>query len=125
LNRQETIHEKGFAMGQDILNYGKIKVGISSLDDAVLNLNSLKGTNKNYHNKSLVMKALADRDVKTIREISNYFYRTNGIYFRVCNYFASMYRYDWYIVPEIYDLKTNEDKVIKEFTKILNYLDNS
>jgi hypothetical protein len=28
-------------------------------------------------------------------------------------------------VPEIYDDKTKEDKVVKEFVKILNYLDNT
>jgi hypothetical protein len=36
-----------------------------------------------------------------------------------------MYRYDWYIVPEVYDDNVKEDKIVKEFTQILNYLDNS
>ena len=36
-----------------------------------------------------------------------------------------MYRYDWYVVPEIYDETVKEEKVVGEFTKILNYLDNS
>ena len=105
--------------------YGKIKVGVKSLEDATLNLGALKQGNKNLANKPLIMKALAEQDLPTLRAISNYFYRTSGIYQRVCNYFAAMYRYDWYIVPEIYDDSMKEDKIIKEFNQILNYLDNS
>ena len=36
-----------------------------------------------------------------------------------------MYRYDWYIVPEILDDEVKEDKVLKDFSKLLNFLDNS
>jgi hypothetical protein len=106
-------------------SYGKIKVGVKTLNDATLALGSLAMANRNYGNKALILKALAEQDVNTLREISNYFYRTSGIYQRACNYFATMYRYDWYIVPEIYDDNMKEDKVVMEFSRILNYLDNS
>lgn len=105
--------------------YGKMKVGVKSLEDATLNLGALKQGNKNLANKPLIMKALSEQDLPTLRAVSNYFYRTSGIYQRVCNYFAAMYRYDWYIVPEVYDETIKEDKIIKEFHRILNYLDNS
>ena len=36
-----------------------------------------------------------------------------------------MQRYDWYIVPELYSKKYNEDKVIEDFYNTLNYLDDS
>jgi len=36
-----------------------------------------------------------------------------------------MYRYDWYIVPEILDDTVKEEKVLKDFSKLLNFLDNS
>ena len=89
-------------------------------------LGMLKQKEKAYTSKAAVIKALADRDIKTLREISDYFYRTSGIYFRVCNYFAQMYRYDWYIVPEVYDGKMKDDeKLVDEFKKALNFLDNS
>ena len=71
------------------------------------------------------MKALGENDIETLREISKYFYRTSGIYERTCNYFATLYRYDWYIVPEVYDESTPENKLVGDFNKILNYLDNS
>ena len=58
--------------------------------------------------------------------MSNFFYNTNGIYSRMCNYFAFLYRYDWYIVPERYQEKgLKTDKIIEEFYRILNYFDKS
>jgi hypothetical protein len=47
------------------------------------------------------------------------------MYQRVCDYFAYLYRYDWYVVPEVYDESVKEEKILKDFSKILNYLDNS
>ena len=103
-----------------------MRVSNKTYEDIALDLNALKETNKNYANKQVVLKALADRNIKELRAISNFFYRTSGIYFRICNYFAQMYRYDWYIVPEIADLDTvNTTKVTKEFNKALTFLDNS
>lgn len=134
-NRQEEIRAKGFNMSSrnpatynqsmDPLEYNKIRVGVKNLDDAVLNLGSLKATNKQYGDKRVILKALADRDIPLLREISNYFYSTSGIYQRLCNYFAVLYKYDWYIVPEIFDSEVKEDKVLKDFVKILSYLDSS
>lgn len=105
--------------------FGAMKIGKTILQDAVLDLSTLKGANKTYGNKTQVLKALATKDIAALREISNYFYRTNGIYFRICNYFAQMYRYDWYIVPEVYDKEAKVEKVTGEFHKVLNFLDNS
>lgn len=106
-------------------NYGKIKVGVKTLEDATLNLSAIAEANKNLANKPLILKALAEQNIPMLRSISNYFYRTSGIYQRVCNYFAYLYRYDWYIVPEVYDDKAAEEKIVGDFARILNYLDNS
>ena len=123
LERQKEIHAKGFGMGS--LEFGKIKVGKKTLTDAALDLNVLKQTQKNYNSKVEILKALSRKDEASLRKISDYFYRTNGIYFRICNYFAQMYRYDWYIVDEVYDETVSKEKIHKEFRKALNFLDNS
>lgn len=60
-----------------------------------------------------------------MRNISNFFYNINGMYQKLCNYLAFLYRYDWYVVPELKDDKVKEEKVLLDFNKILNYLDNS
>ena len=109
----------------NMTQYGKIKVGVKTLENATLNLGSLASVNRNLADKRIILKALAENDIPTLREISNFFYKTNGIYERICNYFATMYRFDWYVVPEIYDEGIEETKVIKEFSRVLNYLDNS
>ena len=105
--------------------YSAIKVGVKKLEDSILELGSLKKVEKSYSNKIEILKALGDNDIEKLRDISNYFYRTNGVYFRACNYFSTMYRYDWYITPEVYDQKINTKEVVKEFYRVLNYLDNS
>lgn len=60
-----------------------------------------------------------------MRNISNYYYNMNGIYQKVCHYFAFLYRYDWYVTPEIYDDSVKEEKILQDFNKTLNFLDNS
>ena len=119
---QEKIHNKGFRI---VNEYGNLKVGKKTLEDIVYDFGATKTLSKAYTNKANIIKALKDKDLKSLREISDYYYRTNGIYFRVCNYFAQMFRYDWYIVPERYDKKVKVEKLIDETYKILNYLDNS
>lgn len=127
MNRQEFIRSKGFDLmsRRPNVEYGKIKVGTKTLDDAVLNLGAVQKSTKGYIDKWVVMKALFDNDVFKLREISNYFYKTNGIYARLCNYIATMYRYDWYVVPEVYDESVKSEKIMKDFHKVLTYMDNS
>ena len=108
------------------LEYGKIKVSTKTLEDAVLNLGSLQSVTRGTINKAVIYRALMDNDVTKLREISNYFYKTSGIYQRICNYAATMYRYDWYVVPEVYDEKAKTaEKILTDFHKVLTYLDNS
>ena len=133
-DRQDAIREKGFSMaGNSTTEYGKIKVGVKTLEDAILNLGAYRRIDigcGRYFDKHDILKAIATRDYRLIRAISDFFYRTNGIYQRICNYYATMYRWDWYTVPAIYDEKIYEnDKkslaVINDFFKTLDYLDNT
>ena len=108
MTRQEAIRSKGFDMGGT--TYGKIKIGTKSLEDAVLNLGSIQRETRNTINKSVIYRALIDNDLEKLREISNYFYLANGIYTRVCDYYANLYRYDWYCVPEIFEETIKEER---------------
>lgn len=129
--RQEEIRAKGFAMtsnNRDIGDFSKIRLGLKSLDDANLDLNFYKKLDGNKGDKTTILKALKNHDYKNLRDISNLFYETSGIYQRLCKYLAYLYRFDWYVIPfsglhEIENLK--EDKILKEFSSLLNYLDNS
>ena len=107
--------------------YKKIKVGVKNLDDAVLELGALKKTvpTAPFHNKYVLMKAIVENDIRMLREFSRFFYKTNGIYAKLCQYVSFMYRYDWYLMPEIFDDSIKEEKVLKDFSKMLNYKNNS
>ena len=120
------IRAKGFDMMQrPQTEYGQIKSGTKQLADAVINLGAIEKSTKGYISKGVVLKALFDNDVVKLREISNYFYKTNGIYQRLCNYVATMYRYDWYVVPEVYKEGTKGEEIVKDLHKVLNFMDNS
>lgn len=108
-------------------NYNKIKVGVKTLDDAVLSLGSLNESGSGRIGKRDVIQALASQNIEELRHLSNFFYKTNGVYQKVCNSFSTMYRYDWYIVSEKYDDKNpgKEEKITNDFKRVLRFLDNS
>lgn len=132
--RQDEIREKGFGFMPrqpeinaplDPMDFSKIRVGLQTLDDAILDLGSLKKNNRTYGDKSAVLRAMGQKDYTTLREMSNYYYEVSGIYERLCKYFAFLYRYDWYVVPYVEDDSIKEEKILTEFSKVLSYLDGS
>lgn len=106
------------------IDYNKIKVGAKVIDDAVFQLGSLYEANPRLADKQTVLKAIDNNDIQTMREISDFFYRTSGIYSRILRYMAFMYRYDWYVTPYVNDDKTKKEKLLADFHKCLSRLDN-
>jgi hypothetical protein len=135
-DRQEEIRAKGFNIVQgspdtykyqhDIssLNYNKIKVGVKNLDDAILDLGVYQKVNPRLADKKTIIRAIDNYDLKTMREISDFFYKTSGIYARILRYMAFMYRYDWYVTPYVKDKKLKKEKLCDGFDKVLSSLDN-
>lgn len=132
----EEIKKKGFAMtatpmGPDtdnvynVVDFSKIKVGLKTLDDAILdNVGDFKKANPRLGDKKEVMRAIENLDYATMRDISNFFFKTSGIYSRLCRYMAYLYRYDWMVTPYVNDESVKDDKVLGTFYKVLTYLDN-
>lgn len=116
------------------LDFSKIRVGIKTLDDAVVNLGDYKRVNPKYGDKDYINNAINRGDAAALREISNFFYKASGIYGRVCRYFAYLYRYDWMITPYMgggtYFIKENEikktekERLLRDFFSALSLLDN-
>ncbi len=113
----------GNNLPSNVINYGTVKIGTKKLEDAVLDLGTYKKINP-IINKVDVLRAIDNYDLKTMREISDFFYKTSGIYSRIIRYMAFMYRYDWYITPYINDDKVDDKKVKKTFFETLQRLDN-
>lgn len=101
--RKEEIKKKGFSIQtldtdryMDPLNtdFNKIRVGTKTLEDAIYQLGDYKKVDKRLADKKNVLEAINSCNYETMREISNFFYKTSGIYQRLCRYMAYMYRYD-------------------------------
>lgn len=128
-NRQAQIHEKGFALtrASEENDFSKMKIGLRTLEDAVVDLNYFRKLNPNC-TKEKVIKAIHEHQYQNLIEISNTFYEVSGIYQRLCKYLAYLYKYDWYLIPFILindNNKVNNDKLLKDFSQLLNYLDTS
>ena len=139
-NRLEEIHAKGFNIipertadtinqntgyqSPPIVDFNKIKVGAKILDDAVINLGFYNKVNARLADKETVLRAINNYDLKTMREISDFFYKISGIYSRILRYMAFMYRYDWYITPYVNADKVQKEKILEGFNKSLQLLDN-
>lgn len=107
INRKEEIKKKGFNMSFDdsannsenskgfiSIDFSKIKIGAKTLEDAILDLGSYSKVNTRLTQKEAILNALYDNDYAEMREISNFYFETSGIYSRLCKYMAYMYRYD-------------------------------
>ena len=147
INRMEEIKKKGFTMIPDQDNntnvptgrvgtdFSQIKVGLKTLDDATINLGDFKKANSRLADKAVVLKAINNQDLASLRDISDFFYRSSGIYNRLCRYMAYLYRYDWVVTPYINEgigvaadadvtlNSNNRDKILKNFFKALKFLD--
>ena len=102
----DEIKKKGFDMTPDSFQYqsqdfSKIRIGQKNVEDAILNLSDFKRTDSRLGDKTTILNAIKNNDQRLMREISSFFYRTSGIYNRLCRYMAYMYRYDWMITPYI------------------------
>lgn len=105
-------------------DFAKIKVGAKTLEDAVIELGELKKAAPQLADKNKVLMAIRNGDLVQMREISNFFFKTSGIYSRLCRYFANLYRYDWMVTPYILSDNAKKEKVLGDFSKILTFLDN-
>ena len=81
-------------------------------------------------------------DYQKMREISDYFYRSSGIYGRLCRYMAYLYKYDWFVTPYIGNCDglidasaglgdvdsqaqiKEKKKIFQNFFKVLNFFEN-
>lgn len=132
MKTQEEIKAKGFTIPsvtdtdrERTLDFTKIKVGIRTLEDAIVtNAGDLKKIKPNLADKQNVLMAIDKCDYVRMREISDFFFKTNGIYNRLCKYMANLYCYDWMITPYINEGKADDDKVLVKFHEALSLLDN-
>ena len=111
--------------------FNKIKVGKKTLsDDVTLDINQVikaSYASRRPITKEDVLKAIQSNNIAEQRRISDIFFKTSGIYSRLCRYMAFLYRYDWFVTPMMYDDKLKEEspqKVIDSWLKATRFLEN-
>lgn len=132
VNRIQEIKKKGFNMippdddRYSPVDFSKIKLNSRILKDAIYDLNSYRKVNPRLGDKDFIMRAINNCNYDDMREISDFFYKTSGIYSRLCRYMAYLYRYDWMVTPYINQNSNSikKEKIIDDFNKVLLFLDN-
>lgn len=80
------------------LDFNKIKIGKSLLSGdvtAIIREHDRKNKRARHKiNREFVENAIESHDLVKLRQISNHFYETSGIYSRLCRYMAYLYKYD-------------------------------
>lgn len=106
-----------------LIDFAKMRVGLKLLEQTILDVGTFKAANPNLADKKAILNALNNSDYSFMRDASNFFFKTSGIYSRLCKYLAYLYRYDWLVTPYIMSEKSNSDKINTIFGKVLNFLD--
>ena len=91
------------------------------MEDAVVNVGDYKTIDSRLADKKEVLRAIHDNDEETMREISDYFYKTSGIYSRLCRYMASLYRYDWIVTPYVNSDTIKNERTVKHMLMELQF----
>ena len=134
--RQQGIHEKGFNMTNDrvftdnkVVDYSRVKIGNGQkkMEDVSVNLRTaLNQIDSTYTDKSIILSAIQNKELSTLREISDFYFDISGIYKRGCEYIAFLNRYDYFVTPySKYNKKQNNNKILSQFYEILEFLDKS
>ena len=97
------------------MKFNKIKVGKQTLsNDVVLDIGSVISktfASRRDITKDDIERAIKQNNYEEMRRISRFFFKSSGIYSRLCRYMAFLFKYDWFITPCIYDdkLRTTEN----------------
>lgn len=105
-------------------NFSKIKVGLKTLEDAVIELGDYRKTNPRLSDKATILRAINENDVVTMRDVSCFFFRISGIYSRLIKHLSHFYRYDWLLTPYVPTAsKITPEKVVIQSHEALTALD--
>lgn len=109
---------------QNSLNFNKIRVGDKKLSDAVSLITDYFEKPSYRMDRNRVDNILKTYAPAQLRDLSINFFKTSGIYSRLCRYMAYLYRYDTFITPIKINNNVKDDKLIEGWLKSALYLDN-
>lgn len=106
------------------LDFNKIKVGKETLQNDVTASLDYYLSHSTKARRREVERAIEQGNLEEMRRLSEIFFNKSGIYSRLCRYMAYLYRYDWFIVPKVYDQKIKNEKIIEGWYKASTLLEN-
>lgn len=107
------------------LDFSKLKIGTKTIDDVLLSdFGVVQKINPRYASKKDILQAINNCDYSFLREVSDFYFRTNGIYSRLCKYMSNLYCYDWMLTSYVNEGKANDSEVLSKFYEALSVLDN-
>lgn len=122
--RESFAIEKNSRVSHD---FAQIKLGLKTLEDAIYTESSIKKVDSRLADKTHILNVINSDNFQQMRELSEFYYKTSGIYSRLCKYIAFLYKYDWMVVPYINKNIENdspaETKMLNAFQKLLYSLD--
>lgn len=105
-------------------DFSRVGRGVKALADAVFKIGDYQRLGpRSICDRDNVVRSIHSGDLNKMRQLSNFFYKSSGIYQRLCRYMAYMYRYDWFVTP-YYSDGVKSEKIFENFNKVLFYLDN-
>lgn len=128
-DRMKEIHDKGFDMStvrnistDGNTDFTRTRVGLKTLTDATLDIGQRQRLNPRM-SKDNILRAIHTGDFRFMREASSFYFKSSGIYARLCKHLANFYRYDWQLIPFKISDKVTNAKVIDDFERIGRILD--
>lgn len=71
-----------------------------------------------------IEQIIREGDIESLRELSRYYYRTNGEYRNNIDYLAHLFLYDTVVIPIFEEGKGSQAQIIKTFYKACKFVDN-
>ncbi len=107
-------------------DFNKLRVsGTTYRDDVTIDVKKINERRAKKANlRDRFERALENNNIEELCAFSNRFFIKSGIYSRLCRYMAFLYRYDWMVVPQRFNNKVSDKKVIEGWYKTLLLLDN-
>ncbi len=121
--QDRTIHQE--VNKREHSDFAALRVGKINVEDAAINLSSLKNVNQDMADKEKIQRAISQRDIPHLQEVSDFYYDVSGIYGRLVRYLAYLYRYDWVVIPYLNNKDMDNDAILEQFSKVLHHLDAS
>lgn len=92
------------------------------MDSNAPSIGDYRSMGRTIYTKRIIVKAIEERHIASIKSISRHFFAVSGIYARACRYMAYLPTYDYMLTPQIIR-PLAKNQVLDDFNHALRFLD--